>query len=195
TIETLSKGFKRRVGLAQAILHDPPVLILDEPTDGLDPNQKHQVRSLIKAMAQDKSIIISTHILEEVEAVCTRAVVIAHGRLLADGTPEELLARAPHHNAVLIKIPAAAEAAAHQDLAGLSDVAGVERVGAADGVATLRILPKGGASIALSVGDLLRAKNISAQEVFVDKGSLDDFFRQITLGPDSGPKEEEGEHA
>src|SRR5690606_18100437 len=84
SIETLSKGFKRRVGLAQAILHDPQVLILDEPTEGLDPNQKHQVRQLIQGLAQDKIVIISTHILEEVSAVCTRAVVIAQGRLVAD---------------------------------------------------------------------------------------------------------------
>jgi len=89
SIDTLSKGFKRRVGLAQAILHDPPVLILDEPTDGLDPNQKHQVRKLIKSMAADKAIIISTHILEEVEAICTRAVIIARGKLLAEGRPVE----------------------------------------------------------------------------------------------------------
>ncbi|WP_211100212.1 ABC transporter ATP-binding protein [Azospirillum halopraeferens] len=86
-IETLSKGFKRRVGLAQAILHDPDVLVLDEPTDGLDPNQKHQVRALIRSMATEKAIVISTHILEEVEAVCTRAIVIGHGRILADGEP------------------------------------------------------------------------------------------------------------
>ncbi|MFN8948724.1 MAG: ABC transporter ATP-binding protein [Alphaproteobacteria bacterium] len=94
-IETLSKGFKRRVGLAQAILHDPPVLIMDEPTDGLDPNQKHAVRNLIRSMAARKAIIISTHILEEVEAVCTRAIIIDKGRIVADGTPTELLARAP----------------------------------------------------------------------------------------------------
>ncbi|MBI1211467.1 MAG: ATP-binding cassette domain-containing protein [Alphaproteobacteria bacterium] len=96
-IETLSKGFKRRVGLAQAILHDPPVLIMDEPTDGLDPNQKHAARSLIRGMAADKAIIISTHILEEVDAVCTRAVIIDKGRIVADGTPGELEGRAPSH--------------------------------------------------------------------------------------------------
>ena len=94
-IETLSKGFKRRVGLAQALLHDPPVLILDEPTDGLDPNQKHEVRALINAMAKDKIIVISTHILEEVDAVCNRAIIIANGRILADDTPRGLAARAP----------------------------------------------------------------------------------------------------
>jgi ABC-2 type transport system ATP-binding protein len=95
TVETLSKGFRRRVGLAQAILHDPPVLVLDEPTDGLDPNQKHEVRTLIADMAPGKTIVISTHILEEVDAVCTRAIVVAHGRLLADETPRELAARVP----------------------------------------------------------------------------------------------------
>ncbi len=94
-IETLSKGFRRRVGLAQALLHDPQVLILDEPTDGLDPNQKHEVRSLINAMSKDKIIVISTHILEEVDAVCNRAIIIAGGRLLADDTPKALAARSP----------------------------------------------------------------------------------------------------
>jgi ABC-2 type transport system ATP-binding protein len=95
TIETLSKGFRRRVGLAQAIMHDPPVLILDEPTDGLDPNQKHEVHTLINEMAGDKTVIISTHILDEVDAVCTRAIIIARGRIVADDTPQRLAARAP----------------------------------------------------------------------------------------------------
>jgi ABC-2 type transport system ATP-binding protein len=95
TIETLSKGFKRRVGVAQAILHDPGILIMDEPTDGLDPNQKFEVRSLIKEMAREKAIVISTHILEEVDAVCTRAIIIAAGELLFDGTPAQLRERSP----------------------------------------------------------------------------------------------------
>ena len=111
-IETLSKGFKRRVGLAQAILHDPPVLVLDEPTDGLDPNQKYDVRSLIKSMAPDKAIIISTHILEEVDAVCNRAMIIDHGRVVADGTPRELQSQSPYHNAVSIRVSAATADAA-----------------------------------------------------------------------------------
>ncbi len=105
-IDTLSKGFKRRVGLAQAILHDPPTLVMDEPTDGLDPNQKHSVRKLIQAMAKEKAIIISTHLLEEVDAVCTRAVIIDRGRIVADGTPASLLARSRHHNAVTLTLPA-----------------------------------------------------------------------------------------
>tara|TARA_R110002072_G_scaffold136124_1_gene278036 strand:+ start:8749 stop:9498 length:750 start_codon:yes stop_codon:yes gene_type:complete len=99
TIDTLSKGFKRRVGLAQAILHDPKVLILDEPTDGLDPNQKHHVRRLIRNLAKDKIVIVSTHILEEVSAVCTRAIIIANGRIVADGTPADLEAQAPDTSA------------------------------------------------------------------------------------------------
>ncbi|MHC4153991.1 MAG: ABC transporter ATP-binding protein [Planctomycetota bacterium] len=90
TIETLSKGYRRRVGLAQALIHDPPVLILDEPTDGLDPNQKHEVRQLISKMAKDKCIVVSTHILEEVEAVCNRTIIIQRGRILVDSTPDEL---------------------------------------------------------------------------------------------------------
>jgi len=94
-IETLSKGFKRRVGLAQAILHDPEVLVLDEPTDGLDPNQKHEVRTLIRRMSKNKAIVLSTHILEEVEAVCTRAIIIARGRVLFDGSPADLQAQGP----------------------------------------------------------------------------------------------------
>jgi ABC-2 type transport system ATP-binding protein len=95
SIETLSKGYRQRVGFAQAILHDPPILILDEPTDGLDPNQKHEVRRIIRSMAQDKAVILSTHILEEVEAMCTRVIIIAGGKLLVDETPAKLLARKP----------------------------------------------------------------------------------------------------
>ena len=98
SIETLSKGYKRRVGLAQAILHDPDILIMDEPTDGLDPNQKHEVRNLIKKMAEKKAIIISTHILEEVDAVCSRAIIISSGKLLFDGTPEQLISKSDQGN-------------------------------------------------------------------------------------------------
>ncbi|WP_372621809.1 ABC transporter ATP-binding protein [Falsiroseomonas sp.] len=110
-VETLSKGFKRRVGLAAALLHDPPVLVLDEPTDGLDPNQKHEVRNLIRAMAPQKAIVISTHILEEVAAVCTRAVIIARGKVVADATPAELAARGPSMDAVFRALTLGEEAA------------------------------------------------------------------------------------
>src|ERR1700730_13196837 len=123
-IETLSKGYKRRVGAAQALLHDPDVLILDEPTDGLDPNQKYEMRTVITAMRPNKAIIISTHLLEEVEAVCSRAIIIAHGRILADGTPAELAQRSHHHNAVRLGIAGGADANVRAELAALPGVAG-----------------------------------------------------------------------
>src|SRR5438132_1211752 len=118
-IETLSKGYRRRVGVAQALLHDPPVLILDEPTDGLDPNQKHEMRKIIEAMRADKAIIISTHLLEEVEAVCSRAIIIDRGRILADGTPAELAARSRYHNAVRIVVSGTADPMMAGELAAL----------------------------------------------------------------------------
>jgi ABC-2 type transport system ATP-binding protein len=179
-IETLSKGFKRRVGLAQAILHDPPVLIMDEPTDGLDPNQKHHVRSLITAMARDKAIIVSTHILEEVEAVCTRAVVIDRGRIVADGTAEELQRRMPYHNAVAMKVEAARADAIAAALQGLARVDKVERLGAANGHVQLRAIPKDGAMIAHDVAALLAERTLPVAEMLVERGRLDEVFRKIT---------------
>ncbi|HEX5755152.1 MAG TPA: ABC transporter ATP-binding protein, partial [Arenimonas sp.] len=121
-IETLSKGFKRRVGLAAAILHDPPALILDEPTDGLDPNQKHEVRALIRELARERTLLLSTHILEEVEAVCTRAIIISGGKLLADATPAELLAQSRYQGAV--SVLASDSIAARAALDGLPGAAG-----------------------------------------------------------------------
>jgi len=179
-IETLSKGFKRRVGLAQAILHDPAVLIMDEPTDGLDPNQKHHVRGLITEMAKDKAIIVSTHILEEVEAVCTRAVVIDRGRIVADGTAEDLQRRMPYHNAVAIRVAAAEADRVAGALAALSGVAKVERAPAVNGHIQVRALPKPGHAIAADIGALLRDQSIVVAEMLVERGKLDDVFRQIT---------------
>ena len=121
TIETLSKGFRRRVGLAQAIIHDPPVLILDEPTDGLDPNQKHEVRTLINDMARDKIIVISTHILEEVDAVCTRAIIIARGRIVADDTPTKLALKSRYYNAVSLQLEQADQHPEVQQVADIDD--------------------------------------------------------------------------
>jgi len=191
SIETLSKGFKRRVGLAQAILHDPEVLILDEPTDGLDPNQKHQVRTLIHDMAANKAIIISTHILEEVEAVCSRAVIIANGRLLADGTAEELQARMPYHNAVAIKVSAGTAAQVRAEIDKLSRVGGVETLEDGDGSVRLRVLPKNNQRIAADVAELIKAKGFAIEELFIERGKLDDVFREIT----TGAKAEGGPHA
>jgi ABC-2 type transport system ATP-binding protein len=177
-IETLSKGFKRRVGLAQAIIHDPAVLILDEPTDGLDPNQKHEVRSLIREMSSDKIIVISTHILEEVHAVCNRAIIIAHGRILADDTPTALEMRSPRHNAVGVRLAGVPEAEAREALAGLEHVAAVERE--ADG--HLLALPRAGRAILPEVGRLALARGWQVEELRVERGELDEVFREITAG-------------
>ena len=176
SIETLSKGFKRRVGLAQAILHDPRVLILDEPTDGLDPNQKHQVRKLIKSLAHDKIVIISTHILEEVTAVCTRAVVIAHGKLLADGTPLELESRSRYHQAVTL---VAEEPLDQVALAALPGVAGVEENPLEH---SLSVLAKPGQVIFPQVNALIAQRGWKVKELNVERGRLDEVFRSLTRG-------------
>ncbi len=175
-IDTLSKGYKRRVGLAQAILHDPRVLILDEPTDGLDPNQKHEVRSLIREMAADKIIIISTHILEEVHAVCGRAIIIARGRILADDTPAALEARSSRHNAVSLRLSEVPFADAQTRLAGLDRVRTVEDTG--DG--GLRVVPRDGAFILPEVGQLAMEHGWHVDELQVESGRLDEVFREIT---------------
>ena len=176
-IETLSKGFKRRVGLAQAILHDPDVLILDEPTDGLDPNQKHQVRTLIKDMAQDKAIVISTHLLEEVSAVCTRAVVIANGKIVFDGSPVEFAAKSSTHNAVIVKVSGAVDSAVKT---GFESIQGVDRVEAADSEGALMLVPTAGGSIIEDVSLFVRDKNIDVDELYVERGHLDQVFRELT---------------
>ena len=199
-IETLSKGFKRRVGLAQAILHDPPVLIMDEPTDGLDPNQKQLVRQLIAEMSRDKAIIVSTHILEEVEAVCTRAVVIDRGRIVADGTAEELQARLPYHNAVAIRVAAKDAESVMAALRSLANVERIDRVGApAGGGVQLRVTPKVAArgNIATDVAALLRDQSLPITELFIERGKLDDVFRRITTqeGQTSATTASERTHA
>jgi ABC-2 type transport system ATP-binding protein len=179
-IETLSKGYKRRVGLAQALLHDPAVLILDEPTDGLDPNQKHEVRTLINALAPEKAIIISTHLLEEVEAVCTRAIVIAQGRIVADGTPLELEARSRHHNAVRLALAQDGIDAAAA-LMRLPGVASVEEIDDDEGP-SLMIFPKNGRPIVAEVSDLVRTAQWPLKALTLERGRLDDVFRAITQG-------------
>ncbi|HZT49457.1 MAG TPA: ABC transporter ATP-binding protein [Hyphomicrobiaceae bacterium] len=179
-IETLSKGFKRRVAIAQAILHDPQVLIMDEPTDGLDPNQKHQVRRLIAEMAASKAIIVSTHILEEVEAVCSRAVIINRGRIVADGTAEDLMRRLPHHNTIALDVPSGRAEAVAKALAEFAAIAKVETVSASNGKVRLRARPSAGAPVPSELASLIRARVIEAEEVQVERGNLDEVFRQIT---------------
>jgi gliding motility-associated transport system ATP-binding protein len=178
TIETLSKGFRRRVGLAQALIHDPPVLILDEPTDGLDPNQKHEVRTLINEMSRDKIIVISTHILEEVEAVCSRAIIIARGRVVADDTPQGLAMKSRYHNAVSLKLERAEQlAAARAAVAALPSVAEVE---VSEREASLTALPRAGASILTALNELATRQGLKLKELHLESGRLDEVFRTIT---------------
>jgi len=176
TIDTLSKGFKRRVGLAQAILHDPKVLILDEPTDGLDPNQKQQVRTLIRNLARDKIVIVSTHILEEVTAVCTRAVIIAQGRIVADGAPRELEARSRYHRAVSIQFTEAFDLTAA--LADNDAIDAIERN--EDAEFSYTILPRAGDNVFNSIVQQAQQQQWPVAELYVMRGQLEDFFRSVT---------------
>jgi len=177
-IDTLSKGFRRRVGLAQAILHDPAVLVLDEPTDGLDPNQKHEVRSLINEMRSEKIIVVSTHVLEEVHAVCSRAIIIADGKLLADDTPAGLEARSRYHNAVTLRLADASRTAeAREALAALREVGAVE---SADG--TLTAFPRAGGEPLMAVQQLAQERHWPVAELHLEPGRLDEVFREITAG-------------
>lgn len=183
SIDTLSKGFKRRVGLAQAILHDPDVLILDEPTDGLDPNQKYEVRELIRSMAADKLIVISTHILEEVEAVCSRAIIIAEGRILADDTPENLAARSRYHNAVRISLGEGADIdGARAAIEQLGSVRGAEADHNQRCVTALAADGAAGSGAWRDVSDLASAKGWPVAGLQLEAGRLDEVFRQITQG-------------
>ncbi len=183
-IESLSKGFKRRVGLAQAILHDPPVLIMDEPTDGLDPNQKFGVRSLIRAMAAEKAIIVSTHILEEVEAICTRAVIIDKGVIVADGTPGELLQRSRYHNAVTLVLPESESSLAVGKLKALSETNSVEESNHAGGLTKLTVFPRRGALLVEPISRLASAEHWTVKELYAEPGRLDEVFRSMTT-PDA----------
>jgi ABC-2 type transport system ATP-binding protein len=189
-IDTLSKGFKRRVGLAQAILHDPPVLILDEPTDGLDPNQKHEVRGLIAELAAEKATIISTHILEEVDAVCTRALIIAGGRIVADGTPRELEARSRWHNAVSIVLPTARVALLRAALSRASGVEAIEDAAGEKGLSCVTAFPRPGVSLVAEAGAIARDAALAVEEVRVERGRLDEVFRDATREPAAAPRRE-----
>lgn len=177
-IETLSKGFRRRVGLAQAILHDPPVLILDEPTDGLDPNQKHEVRELINAMAAEKIIVISTHILEEVDAVCTRAIIITGGQIVADETPETLIHRSRYHNAVTVRLARTGDlTAVTEDLRRLAEVDHIE---IDEHEYSVTAFPRPGAALLTVIGDLAGTRRWPLENLRLEAGRLDEVFRSIT---------------
>ena len=179
-IETLSKGFKRRVGLAQAILHDPPVLIMDEPTDGLDPNQKHAVRTLLRAMAAEKAIIVSTHLLEEVEAICTRAVIIDRGQIVADGTPAQLLARSRYHNAVILSVPEAQGETVIAKLKTLANLASIESAGHGGGLVEITAFSRKNVLLIEDVSAMAVRERWDVRELHADGGRLDEVFRAIT---------------
>ncbi len=178
-IDTLSKGFKRRLGIAQALVHDPRVLILDEPTDGLDPIQKGAVRGLISELSADKAIIISTHLLEEVDSICHRAIFISAGKVAGGGTPRELHARAANHNAVSARVDAGEAKRTADLLRGLPNVASVDQK-TEEGATYVVATPKDGAFIADAVAGALRAAGVDASSLTVETGSLDDVFTRLT---------------
>lgn len=181
SVDTLSKGYKHRTCFAQSIIHDPDVLILDEPTDGLDPNQKHEVRNLIKRMGQNKAIVFSTHILEEVEAACSRAIIIDHGKVVADGTPDELKQRG--NAAVRVGIRGAAGSSVRAEIERISGVHQIEPGLSTDDQFTGRVLVAKGrkmADIAREISALAAGKSWQLEELHQDEGKLDEVFRSIT---------------
>jgi ABC-2 type transport system ATP-binding protein len=177
-IDTLSKGFKRRVGLGQAILHDPPVLILDEPTDGLDPNQKHEVRQLINAMGKDKIIVISTHILEEVDAVCNRAIIIANGKIVADETPDALVHKSRYHNAITMKFET--RDSLSEAVNALNELPNVDHVELDESNRCITAFPDQGAQILTEIGDLAGQNGWPIEQLRMESGRLDEVFRNVT---------------
>lgn len=173
-IDNLSKGFKRRVGLAQAIIHDPDILILDEPTDGLDPNQKHHVRKLIEDLSREKIVIVSTHILEEVAAVCNRVMIIANGQLRFDDTPEVLRHRSRFCNAVSLRLSYAA------DISGLAELDGVEEMEIDRKTGVVTLFPEPGKHIFHVINDYLTQRRLPVDSLTLETGRLDEVFRDIT---------------
>lgn len=179
-IDTLSKGYRRRVGIAQALLHDPDVLILDEPTDGLDPNQKHEMRSLIRAIALEKAIIVSTHILEEVEAVCTRAVIIAKGRVVADAKPHELIERAADGRAIRVTVASPEERAVVERLKPHTDGARIEVMERVNGSTRVLIRLDDRPADAAALAAALKDADLPIEEIGVWRPRLEDVFRDVT---------------
>ena len=180
-IETLSKGYRQRTCLAQSLLHDPPVLLLDEPTDGLDPNQKYEVRKLISQLKEDRTILVSTHILEEVEAICTRAIILSEGKIVGDGTPEELLSKSVYHNAINLKISVKPDQNVQRILLGIPSVERVEIQSSNHQTLSFVILAKQGQPILEEVKESLDQQNVKIVEMYVEKGRLDEVFRQMTI--------------
>ena len=181
SVDTLSKGYRHRTCFAQSIIHDPEILILDEPTDGLDPNQKHEVRSIIKRMGEKKAIIFSTHILEEVEAVCSRAIIVDRGQIVADGTPDDLKQKSPNAGAVTLRIRGTEASQAKERLGQLSTVDQVLVLDDSDTV-TLKTTPKSATNneLASSIADTANQAGWRIEELRTEEGKLDEVFRTIT---------------
>jgi ABC-2 type transport system ATP-binding protein len=193
SVDTLSKGYRHRTCFAQSIIHDPEVLILDEPTDGLDPNQKHEVRTLIRKMGEKKAIIFSTHILEEVDAACSRAIIIDRGKIVANGTPQQLRAKSDWAGAVTLRVNGVASAALNQKLSQLSTVKKVVILKEEATRVTARVFPKTGGpntaptgALAQSIADATQGWRI--EELHTEEGRLDEVFRSITM-PDTAKEE------
>ncbi len=189
SVDTLSKGFRHRTCFAQSIIHDPPVLILDEPTDGLDPNQKHEVRTLLRRLGQNKVVIFSTHILEEVDAACTRAIIIDRGQIVANGTPQELRQRSELAGAVAVRVEGTPAATLSQKLRELPTVKRTlvlkDEAGAAQVRAYPQAKPRNG-ELQQSIYELATREHWKLTEMKTEEGRLDEVFRSITL-PDTNP--------
>jgi ABC-2 type transport system ATP-binding protein len=191
SVETLSKGYRHRTCFAQSIIHDPEVLILDEPTDGLDPNQKHEVRTLIRRMGEKKAIIFSTHILEEVEAACSRAIIIDRGQIVANGTPQELKHRSDLAGAVTVRVNNIESLQVHQKLSSLPLAKKIITVKEMSNKAWMRVIPKSesvNGELARSISELAQKERWQLEELHTEEGRLDEVFRSITM-PDTAKKE------
>ena len=193
SIDTLSKGYRHRTCFAQSIVHDPEILVLDEPTDGLDPNQKHEVRNIIRRMGEKKAIIFSTHILEEVEAACTRAIIIDRGKIVANGTPQELKQRSDVAGAVSLRVLGAPAELVKQKLGQLVNASKAAIVKEQDSAVWARVYSRSknmNGELARSVAEVSMREGWRIEELHTEEGRLDEVFRAITL-PDTvkeGPK-------
>ncbi len=194
SIETLSKGYRHRTCFAQSIIHDPEVLILDEPTDGLDPNQKHEVRTLIRTMGEKKAIIFSTHILEEVEAVCSRAIIIDRGQVVANGTPRDLKRRSANAGAVTLRLSEKGAPSPEALAAKIRSLPGVESAMILDPLALRAKGCRDGSpdgELARAISQLAAREGWTVEELHTEEGRLDEVFRSITLGDRSAEKTKE----
>jgi ABC-2 type transport system ATP-binding protein len=190
SVETLSKGYRHRTCFAQSIIHDPDVLVLDEPTDGLDPNQKHEVRGLIRKMGEKKAIIFSTHILEEVDAVCSRAIIIDRGKIVANGTPQQLRQKSDWAGAVTLRVSGINGTALNQKLTQLPLVKRMTVLREDATSVTARVFPKSNVNGALAAHIADAAQGWHIEELHTEEGRLDEVFRSITM-PDTAHSTEE----